>query len=75
MRALRCLLLAILVVLPLNLIAADTVVLGERFETHSESLGEVRTVQVYRPADYALRSARYPVLYLTDGNPGPSPLL
>lgn len=68
MLQLRRLLIASLAALPFQLIAAEPVVLGHRLQIQSESLGELRTVQVYRPADYELRSARYPVLYLTDGD-------
>lgn len=45
----------------------EPIVLGRQFELRSESLGEVRTFQVRRPAHYDLSNARYPVLIVLDG--------
>jgi predicted alpha/beta superfamily hydrolase len=44
-------------------------VIGERFTVHSEILGEDRTLLVATPDGYeTAASARYPVLYLLDGD-------
>lgn len=48
---------------------AEDVAIGERFELHSERLDETRAYQVHLPAEYGARpGARYPVLYLLDGD-------
>jgi enterochelin esterase-like enzyme len=46
----------------------DSIVLGQRFELHSEATGEQRTYLVHRPPDCDISTARYPVIYVTDGN-------
>jgi predicted alpha/beta superfamily hydrolase len=47
----------------------EPVVIGERFTVHSEVLGEDRTLLVATPDGYeTAASARYPVLYLLDGD-------
>ena len=44
------------------------IVVGQRFELRSETMGEVRTYLVHRPADYDFSNARYPVVIVLDGN-------
>lgn len=48
--------------------AVEPIVLGERLVIPSDALGEARTVLVYLPAGYQNPEARYPVLYLLDGD-------
>ncbi len=48
--------------------AGEPLVLGERLQLRSQSMGEMRTYQVHRPAGYDLSNARYPVLVVLDGN-------
>ncbi len=43
------------------------IVIGERFEIHSQATGETRSYLVHRPSDYDLSSARYPLLVVLDG--------
>jgi predicted alpha/beta superfamily hydrolase len=43
------------------------IVIGERYELHSQATGETRSYFVHRPEDYDLSSARYPVLVVLDG--------
>src|SRR3984885_12382919 len=43
------------------------IVIGERFEIHSQATGETRSYFVHRPSDYALSSARYPLMIVLDG--------
>jgi uncharacterized protein len=48
--------------------AAEPVVIGQRYQLHSQALGEDRGYRVYLPPSYAWASnRRYPVLYLLDG--------
>lgn len=47
--------------------AGEPVVVGERLSVRSEILGEERPVQVYLPPGYAGSAARYPVVYVLDG--------
>jgi predicted alpha/beta superfamily hydrolase len=49
-------------------VAGEALILGQRFVLHSAALGEERSYQVHRPPDYDITTARYPVLYVTDGN-------
>ncbi|MGC1459638.1 MAG: alpha/beta hydrolase-fold protein [Steroidobacteraceae bacterium] len=42
------------------------IVIGERFELHSQATGETRSYFVHRPADYDLSNARYPLLVVLD---------
>ena len=44
------------------------IVVGQRFELRSETMGRVRTYLVHRPADYDFSNARYPVVIVLDGN-------
>jgi predicted alpha/beta superfamily hydrolase len=48
--------------------AGEPLILGERLQLRSQSMGEMRTYQVHRPAGYDLSNARYPVLVVLDGN-------
>ncbi len=41
---------------------------GDSFDIDSTVLGERRHILVYLPRSYAMSEARYPVLYLTDGD-------
>lgn len=43
-------------------------ILGKVIELKSKVLNETRPIFVYKPDDYAESKARYPVLYLLDGN-------
>jgi predicted alpha/beta superfamily hydrolase len=45
----------------------EAIVVGQQFKLRSESIGEMRTYQVHRPADYDASNARYPVLIVLDG--------
>lgn len=48
---------------------AAEVMIGERLELESELLGETRSYQVYLPPAYAAHpGARFPVLYMLDGD-------
>jgi hypothetical protein len=47
--------------------AGEPIVLGRRFQLRSESMAEVRSFQVRRPAHYDISNARYPVLIVLDG--------
>jgi len=47
--------------------AGEPIVVGQRFELRSESLGELRSYQVHRPPNYEIENARYPVLIVLDG--------
>jgi hypothetical protein len=47
--------------------AGEPIVVGQRFELRSESLGEMRSYQVHRPPNYDTEDARYPVLIVLDG--------
>ncbi len=48
--------------------ASDTpITLGTRVQIYSEEMGEQRTFSIYVPATYADSQARYPVLYVLDG--------
>lgn len=49
-------------------LAGVPLALGHQFTLRSTALGEERSYQVHRPAGYDLSVARYPVLYVTDGN-------
>lgn len=44
------------------------VVIGQRYTIHSDVLGEDRTLLVATPDGYETDAARYPVLYLLDGD-------
>ena len=46
----------------------EPIIVGQRFQLRSESMGEVRIYQVHRPANYDISAARYPVLIVLDGN-------
>src|SRR6185503_17063040 len=46
----------------------EPIVVGQRFELRSESMGEVRSFQVHRPPNYDISATRYPVLIVLDGN-------
>ncbi len=63
--------LALLATLLTNQLAfaadASDIKAGERFEIDSKVLGEKRTIMVALPESYAKSQARFPVLYLTDG--------
>jgi predicted alpha/beta superfamily hydrolase len=48
--------------------AAQPVQIGERMTVKSSVLGEERTILVRTPGHYRDGTARYPVLYLTDGD-------
>ena len=48
--------------------AAEPITMGETVKLQSKILGEERTVLISTPANYAGRSERYPVLYMTDGD-------
>jgi hypothetical protein len=43
------------------------IVIGERFQLHSEAIGEIRSYFVHRPADYDISNDRYPLLIVLDG--------
>jgi predicted alpha/beta superfamily hydrolase len=43
------------------------IAIGERYEIHSEAIGETRGYFVHRPQDYDLGTARYPLLIVLDG--------
>src|ERR1044071_9674550 len=43
------------------------VVVGQRLQLRSQSMGEVRPYLVHRPANYDISAARYPVLVVLDG--------
>jgi predicted alpha/beta superfamily hydrolase len=61
--------LCLLIALPLGPAAASSGLDGaERVTLHSKILGEERVMAVVTPASYARSKARYPVLYLTDGD-------
>ena len=45
----------------------EPIVVGQRFQLRSPSMGEVRDYQVHRPADYDTGSARYPVVFVLEG--------
>ena len=45
----------------------EPIVVGQRFQLRSESMGEMRSFQVHRPANYDISNARYPVLIVLDG--------
>lgn len=47
---------------------AEPIVIGERTDIHSETLGEDRSVWIYTPRGYGQTSTQYPVLYLLDGD-------
>ena len=51
---------------PLRAVATDSV-RHETFAISSLVLGEVRTINVYTPPEYASDSAAFPVLYMLDG--------
>ena len=46
--------------------SGNAISIGERFELHSQVIGEMRPYFVHRPADYDLSNARYPVLVVLD---------
>ncbi len=46
----------------------EPIAVGQRFHLRSEGMGEVRSYQVHRPANYDISNARYPVLIVLDGN-------
>ena len=46
----------------------EPLVMGEIIKIHSKVLNEDRPLWVYRPTNYELSEAKYPVLYLLDGN-------
>jgi uncharacterized protein len=46
----------------------EPVVLGQRFSMYSAAKEEERSYLVHRPANYDISTARYPVIYVTDGN-------
>ncbi len=48
--------------------ASEPITIGETITVHSKILGEERTILVSTPADYDQSPARYPVLYMTDGD-------
>lgn len=43
------------------------VVVGQRWQLRSQSMGDVRPYLVHRPASYDISNARYPVLVVLDG--------
>jgi tetratricopeptide (TPR) repeat protein len=43
------------------------IVLGQRLQMRSQSLGEMRSYQVHRPGGYDISNARYPVVIVLDG--------
>jgi predicted alpha/beta superfamily hydrolase len=45
----------------------EPIVVGQRFQLDSKSMGETRSYQVHRPPDYDISAARYPVLVVLDG--------
>src|ERR1700722_19159468 len=45
----------------------DPIVIGERFQLHSQAIGEERSYFVPRPADYELSDRRYPLVIVLDG--------
>jgi predicted alpha/beta superfamily hydrolase len=45
----------------------DPIVIGERFQLHSQAIGEERSYFVHRPADYELSDRRYPLVIVLDG--------
>jgi predicted alpha/beta superfamily hydrolase len=47
--------------------AGRPMVIGKRYELHSQATGETRSYFVHTPEDYDLSSARYPVLVVLDG--------
>jgi len=47
--------------------AATPVVIGQRLQLRSRSMGDVRPYLVHRPANYDISNARYPVLVVLDG--------
>jgi predicted alpha/beta superfamily hydrolase len=48
--------------------AGTNITIGQRFEIESKVLGETRRYFVHTPYKYRLRSDRYPVLIVLDGN-------
>jgi hypothetical protein len=56
--------------LPSLCFAADgePIVMGQRFQLRSESMGAMRSYLVHRPPNYDISNARYPVLIVLDGN-------
>jgi len=52
-----------------NPCAGQPITIGEIVKVPSKVLGEERTLLISTPANYARSSERYPVLYLTDGDP------
>ena len=50
------------------LLAGEPLVIGQKVKFHSKVLEEDRTLWVYCPEEYAYSTAKYPVLYLLDGN-------
>ncbi len=52
-----------------NLGAGQPITIGEVVKIPSRILGEERTLLISTPANYTNSSERYPVLYLTDGDP------
>ncbi|MBK9797745.1 MAG: prolyl oligopeptidase family serine peptidase [Holophagaceae bacterium] len=67
MRLLRTLALAALAFLS-SATAGTPIAIGEALKLPSSILGEERRILVSTPADYGRNQARYPVLYLTDGD-------
>ena len=69
-RTLRIGLSTLAVGVPSLCFAADgePIVMGQRFQLRSQSMGEVRGYQVHRPPNYDIGNARYPVLIVLDGN-------
>lgn len=47
--------------------AAAPIVVGRHLQLRSQSMGDVRTYLVHRPANYDISNARYPVLVVLDG--------
>ena len=47
--------------------AGTPVVVGQRLQLRSQSMGDVRPYFVHRPANYDISNARYPVLVVLDG--------
>jgi predicted alpha/beta superfamily hydrolase len=43
------------------------IVIGEKFQLHSQATGETRSYFVHRPEDYDLSNDRYPLLIVLDG--------
>jgi enterochelin esterase-like enzyme len=45
----------------------EPILVGQRFQLRSQSMGETRSYQVHRPRDYDISASRYPVLIVLDG--------